>query len=410
MLQLQRHAGNAALGRLLARAPAVETEGHQEQSWARPSLAPASTPIHVATVHFRTKESSLDAQDLEVVKGLAEAYSTYARRNVAKPDEPQGVAGKIIGYADPRRSAGPDNKTLSEQRADHTARALQRAFVGAARMIDGHFHFDRVGAGVAPEAPAADAPMAEGNQLAPLRKAEILLAGQATEPSSPPPKVVDPPEDKWVKPPDLDEWNEEAWQEGDYGDGGRYDQWVERGLKRRDRGDGAADGRLDGDRGQHHRRGPVLRSDCGRVRRRGHAEGRREGAAVVEGPRARHPAERRPRAGRRWRSSSIRPACSSATTSRPRSGPRSTSRQGLDVQAPDRRGEEGQPAPDRSLIAAYVVPLEYLRFMLDRACKQRGHGRGQGGAEVALSAQAASRVSGSNVAGAGSAAAARAPA
>ena len=231
VLRLQRQAGNAAVSRVLARAP-VETEGHQEPSWARPSMTPAATPVHVATIHFRTKESSLDAQDLEVVKGLSEAYTAHARRNVGKPDAPQGVEGRIVGYADPRRSAGPDNQALSQQRADHTARALQRGFVGAARMIDGHFHFERVGAGVAPEAAAADAPMAEGNQLAPLRKAEIYLAGQATEPAAPPPKVVDPPEDKRIKPPDLDEWNKELWDAGDYGRGQEFDQWIERGLKR----------------------------------------------------------------------------------------------------------------------------------------------------------------------------------
>src|SRR5690349_8575375 len=109
VLRLQSQAGNAAVARVLARAP-VETEGHQELSWARPSQTPAAVPVHVATIHFRTKESSLDAQDLEVVQGLSEAYAAHARRNVGKPDEPQGVAGRIVGYADPRRSAGPDNQ------------------------------------------------------------------------------------------------------------------------------------------------------------------------------------------------------------------------------------------------------------------------------------------------------------
>ncbi len=364
MLQLQRHAGNAALGRLLARAPAVETEGHQEQSWARPSLAPASTPIHVATVHFRTKESSLDAQDLEVVKGLAEAYSTYARRNVAKPDEPQGVAGKIIGYADPRRSAGPDNKTLSEQRADHTAHALQRAFVGAARMIDGHFHFDRVGAGVAPEAPAADAPMAEGNQLAPLRKAEILLAGQATEPSSPPPKVVDPPEDKWVKPPDLDEWNEEAWQEGDYGDGGRYDQWVERGLKREIEGMAlrmvgwtATEGSTIGEALFY---GPIAGvfggADMPKV-------GVKEPPWWKDRERAIPPNVGRgagsPMAKLKHKARLLkRDYVETAKWSEIHFSAKDSTYKRLIA-------EVKKDNPDRSLIAAYVVPLEYLRFMID---------------------------------------------
>ena len=349
---------------MLARAPAVETEGHQEQSWARPSLTPAATPIHVGTVHFRTKESSLDAQDVEIVKGLAEAYSTYARRNVAKPDEPQGVEGRIVGYADPRRSAGPDNKTLSQQRADHTARALQRAFVGAARMIDGHFHFDRVGAGVAPEAPAADAPLAEGNQLAPLRKAEIFLAGQATEPAAPPPKVVDPPEDKWVKPPDLDEWNEEAWQEGDYGDGGKYDQWVERGLKREIEGMAmrivgwtATEGdTIDEALFYSAAAGVFGRADMPKI-------GVKEPPWWKDRERAIPPNVGRgagsPMAKLKHKARLLkRDYVETAKWSEIHFSSKGSTYQRLIAEAK-------KDNPDRSLIAGYVVPLEYLRFMLD---------------------------------------------
>ena len=64
--------------------------------------------------------ASIEADDERVMKGLAEAYAAYARRNVHKPKEPQGLRGRIVGYADPRRSAGPDNQALSEQRADGT--------------------------------------------------------------------------------------------------------------------------------------------------------------------------------------------------------------------------------------------------------------------------------------------------
>ena len=235
MLALQRGAGNAAVSRLLARAPApaagVESAGHEEASWARPSPTLATDPVHVATIHFRTKEWTIDPADDAVLKALAEAYAPYASRNRFKPKEPQGLSGRIIGYADPRRSAGPDNQTLSANRANVTWHYLLRHLVRASGVIPGHFDLEQVAGGVAPGAAEleAGAPAAEGNVLAPFRKAEIYLTGQGTEPASEPPKQPDPPEDKRVKPPDLDDWNKDEWARGGWD---KFDPWIEAGQKR----------------------------------------------------------------------------------------------------------------------------------------------------------------------------------
>ena len=235
VLALQQAAGNAAVTRLLARAPAanVETAGHEEASWARPSPTLADDPVHVATIHFRTKEWTIDAKDEEVIKALAEAYAPYASRNRFKPKEPQGLRGRVVGYADPRRSAGPDNQTLSENRANFTWHYLLRHLVSASGVSPGYFDIEQVGGGVAPGAQAVegDAPAAEGNALAPLRKAEIFLSGQGSEPARPvkPPEPADVPDDKRVRPPDLDEWNKDEWDSGDWH---KFDAWIEAGRKR----------------------------------------------------------------------------------------------------------------------------------------------------------------------------------
>jgi outer membrane protein OmpA-like peptidoglycan-associated protein len=223
MMPLQRGAGNAAVARLLARAPApapsTETAGYEEMGWIRPSTALATEPVHVATIFFRTKEFTIDPRDDAILKALADAYAAYAGRNIHKPKEPQGLRGRIVGYADPRRSSGPDYQTLSENRASWTWRQLLRHLVKASGAIEGHFDIERVGAGVAPEARelATDGPAVEGNVLAPFRKAEIFLAGQAVERDEEPSKPADPL-DKRVKPPNLDDLNKEEWEKSDWDD------------------------------------------------------------------------------------------------------------------------------------------------------------------------------------------------
>jgi outer membrane protein OmpA-like peptidoglycan-associated protein len=235
VLALQRGAGNVAVTRLLARAPAqkssVETPGHEEPGWVRPSTAPATDPVHVATIFFRTKEWTIDATDDALLKALADAYGPYAGRNIHKPQEPQGLRGRIVGYADPRRSSGPDNQKLSENRATWTWHHLLRHLVNASGVIPGHFDIERQGAGVAPEARGlvGDEPAAEGNVLAPFRKVEIFLAGQAVEAQGKPPKPTDP-DDKRVKPPNLDDWNKQEWEK--FSDWDKYDGSIESGNKR----------------------------------------------------------------------------------------------------------------------------------------------------------------------------------
>ena len=234
MLALQRGAGNAAVARLLARAPAgaVETAGHEEASWARPSPTLAEDPVHVATIHFRTKEWTIDAKDEAVIEGLAKAYAAYASRNRFRPKEPQGLRGRVVGYADPRRSAGPDNQALSSNRANFTWHYLLRHLVSASGVSPGYFDMEQVGGGVAPGARdvAADGPSAEGNVLSPFRKAEIYLSGQGAEPAAPvQPEEPVPVPDGRVKPPNLDEWNQDEWDRGDWH---KFDKWIEAGQKR----------------------------------------------------------------------------------------------------------------------------------------------------------------------------------
>jgi outer membrane protein OmpA-like peptidoglycan-associated protein len=233
LLALQRGAGNAAVARLLARAPApsVESPGHEEASWAQPSPTMASDPVHVATIHFRTKEWTLDAKDEAVIKALAEAYAPYAARNRFRPKEPQGLRGRIVGYADPRRSDGPDNQTLSANRAHTTWRLLLRHLVMESGVATGHFDLEQVAGGVAPEAAGADAgaPAAEGNLHAPMRKAEIFLSGHGTAPAAEPSQQAEPPEDKRVPPPNLDDWNRDDWDDNGWD---RFDPAIEAGRKR----------------------------------------------------------------------------------------------------------------------------------------------------------------------------------
>jgi hypothetical protein len=224
LLALQRSAGNAAVTRWLARAPAA-TPGHEEPSWARPSTTLAAEPVHVATIHFRSKEWAIDASDDAVLKALATAYAPYAGRNVHKPQEPQGLRGRIVGYVDPSE---PDKDKLSVRRAVWTGDYLLRHLVRESGVIPGRFDFERVGGGLAPEAGTAakdDAPAVEANVYAPQRRAEIYLTGKGVErtPEAPADHV-----DKRVKPPDLGNRDSKRW---DF-----FDPYIELGYAREIRG------------------------------------------------------------------------------------------------------------------------------------------------------------------------------
>jgi Domain of unknown function (DUF4157) len=159
-----------------------ETKGHKEASWVRPSTTPSTGPVLVGVIYFRTKEFHLDKNDDELLRKLAIAYAPFARRNVGKPKGDLGLKGIILGYADPRRSVEPDNQKLSEERAFWVQHRLLRHLAAESLLIVGNF--DLVASGKGVDTMEDNDSIAEGNLLAPMRRAEIYLEGQAAEPDT----------------------------------------------------------------------------------------------------------------------------------------------------------------------------------------------------------------------------------
>jgi hypothetical protein len=114
----------------------------------------------------------------------------------------------VVGYADPRPSVEPNNEELSDKRAFWTATRLARSLSAESHLEQGYFDLAHRGEGVAPSPDDDDAPVAEGNTLAPLRRADIYLAGKATPPTEPAPA---PKKDDAVKPPKLHDWPKDSW-------------------------------------------------------------------------------------------------------------------------------------------------------------------------------------------------------
>ena len=321
VLRLQSQAGNAAVARVLARAPA-ETEGHQELSWARPvadSGGRARPRRHDPLPH----EGVLARRaGREVVRGWRRPTPRTRAATSASPTSRR--ASRAGSSATPTRAAPPAPTT---RRCPSSARTTRRGAAARVRQRRAHdrralplrARRGRRGA----RAAAADAPAAEGNLLAPFRKAEIFLAGQASEPSAPPPKVADPPEDKRVKPPTSTTGTRRSGSRATTR--GRQVRRVDRARDEvRDRGDGDADRRLDGDEGDNidetlngRRRVRVRRADMPKIRFKKPPWWEDREHAM--------PPTRRGGRSPKTRSSSTARGCSSATTSRRRSGLRSTS-------------------------------------------------------------------------------------
>jgi outer membrane protein OmpA-like peptidoglycan-associated protein len=194
----------------------VESHGHKEQSWIRPSASVASAPVHVATIYFATKDSSVGGFENDLLKKLAQAYAPYARRNVGKKGADQGLSGRVEGYADPRLSVEPNNKLLSEQRATHVARALTRHLVLESQLIVGDFRIEAGGGGVL-QIGEDEAAKAEGNQLAPMRRADVYLSGGVVAVDATPLPSKDQPKDE--PPPPLKELPTEGFP--------RFDRAIE---------------------------------------------------------------------------------------------------------------------------------------------------------------------------------------
>lgn len=156
---------------------ALEERGHKERGWVRPVTSGGGEPPHVGALYFRTKEHVLGPEELGLLAELARLYGPYARRGLTTPGETLGLAGRIIGYADPRPSSRPDNDALSQLRASIVARELTKAFVRETHLSEGHFDFERIAAGVAPDAPLVTDEISEANLLAPFRRADIHISG-----------------------------------------------------------------------------------------------------------------------------------------------------------------------------------------------------------------------------------------
>ena len=190
-----------------AKRPRTESAGHRERSWVKPSTSIVTTPVHVGSFFFKTKDSSLGPEEEVLLKELAVAYAGYARRNIAQPGGERGLKGEVVGYADPRRSSEPDNRKLSTERASYVVRRLVRMLAVESGLIEGNFDIAAKTGGVAPLADE-DGPELEANSLAPYRRADIYLEGGFIAPPAsplPPPTEPEPkPEPPAMKRPEHD--------------------------------------------------------------------------------------------------------------------------------------------------------------------------------------------------------------
>jgi len=157
-----------------SKAKPPETDGHKEASWVHPSESGDGLK-HVGMIYFRSNQSDLDENDKRLLKELAGAYAKGSRSGKQRT----AVSGRIDAYADPRPSKSPGNPKLSALRAKAVRDELARAFVDS-DITSGVDAIVPRGLSVHPDAPKKlDEDAAEGNLLAPFRRAEIYLQGKA---------------------------------------------------------------------------------------------------------------------------------------------------------------------------------------------------------------------------------------
>jgi hypothetical protein len=77
----------------------TDVGGDKERSWVRPSTSISNSPVHVGSIYFRTKDSSLGSEEEGLLEQLAKAYSAYARRDIQKAHGQRGLKGNVTGYA-----------------------------------------------------------------------------------------------------------------------------------------------------------------------------------------------------------------------------------------------------------------------------------------------------------------------
>jgi len=180
----------------------TDVGGDKERSWVRPSTSISNSPVHVGSIYFRTKDSSLGSEEEGLLEQLAKAYSAYSRRDIQKAHGQRGLKGNVTGYADPRPSAEPDNEKLSSRRAEIVARRLTGHLARESNLINGDFDI-AVTAGGALRADHDDA-----KSLASLRRADIFLTGGVMAPPAPSPTETNASEQESKskpEPPPLDE-------------------------------------------------------------------------------------------------------------------------------------------------------------------------------------------------------------
>jgi outer membrane protein OmpA-like peptidoglycan-associated protein len=200
----------------------ADVAGDKESSWMRPSTSISDSPVHVGSIFFRTKDSSLGSEEEGLLEQLAKAYSAYARRNIQNPRGQKGLKGSVVGYADPRPSAEPDNEKLSSRRAEIVARRLTGHLARESNLINGDFDIT-VTAGGALRADHDDA-----KSLASLRRVDIFLTGgvmaqpapvpaetKGPETKEPESKPKAPPLDELEKDNDWDRYNLDGANHGD---------------------------------------------------------------------------------------------------------------------------------------------------------------------------------------------------
>ena len=181
----------------------TDVTGDKDRSWVRPSSSISNSPVHVGSIFFTTKDSSLGTAEEGLLEQLAKAYSAYARRDIQNPRGLRGLTGSVVGYADPRPSAEPDNEKLSSRRAEIVARRLTGYLARESHLINGDFDIAVTEGGV------LRADHDDAKSLASLRRADIFLTGGVMAPPAPSPTETKAPETKEPKskpePPPLDD-------------------------------------------------------------------------------------------------------------------------------------------------------------------------------------------------------------
>ncbi len=178
----------------------LEEANYREQSWIRPLYKYTKKPNFVGRIFFKTKSYQLEEYDSNLLKKLAKLYSSYAKKNM-------GISGKIIGYFDPRISIKPSNKRLSFLRAKSVEMDLFKYLTRETGLSAFFIDISINGSNTGQREKKNIKKYAEGNVLAPMRRADIYLSGNALKIHKNDNKIKEKKSSKFMKQKTvLDRW------------------------------------------------------------------------------------------------------------------------------------------------------------------------------------------------------------